>query len=283
MIGRFPVAPAGVNAAVAIDEPNHRLFIGCRKNPSLVVMDSDTGKIVASVPIPGDVDDLSFDARRRPNLRLVRRRGNRGDPPDRRRPLRVARDDSHRRRVPGRRSSTQTPDNSTWRCHVGRTVRIRKTRRSGSIGPRPERAILTKLAGEDGVPTKWVTRENAKVDRIACPWLIRRFIDRDAEFLYVPADAVMAVAEREGAIPYDVPGVEFGHVDGRCSFESILLKYGLAGDPALRALARIVHAADVAADIERPRRLGADGYRPRIRRAPRPGRPEEDRARDAHL
>jgi DNA-binding beta-propeller fold protein YncE len=64
VIGRFPVAPAGVNAAVAIDEPNHRLFVGCRKNPSLVVMDSDTGKIVASLPIPGDVDDLSFDARR---------------------------------------------------------------------------------------------------------------------------------------------------------------------------------------------------------------------------
>jgi DNA-binding beta-propeller fold protein YncE len=63
VIGRFPVAPAGANAAVAIDEPNHRLFIGCRKNPALVVMDSDSGKIVASVPIPGDVDDLSFDAR----------------------------------------------------------------------------------------------------------------------------------------------------------------------------------------------------------------------------
>jgi hypothetical protein len=64
VIGRFPVAPAGVNAAVAIDEPNHRLFIGCRMNPSLLVMDSDTGKVVASVPIPGDVDDLSLDARR---------------------------------------------------------------------------------------------------------------------------------------------------------------------------------------------------------------------------
>jgi DNA-binding beta-propeller fold protein YncE len=64
VIGRFPVAPAGVNAAVAIDEPNHRLFIGCRKEPSLVVMDSDSGKVMASVPIPGDVDDLSFDARR---------------------------------------------------------------------------------------------------------------------------------------------------------------------------------------------------------------------------
>jgi DNA-binding beta-propeller fold protein YncE len=65
LIGRFPVAPAGVNAALAIDEPNRRLFVGCRTNPSLVVMDSDTGKIVASVPIPGDVDDLSFDAQRR--------------------------------------------------------------------------------------------------------------------------------------------------------------------------------------------------------------------------
>ena len=80
---------------------------------------------------------------------------------------------------------------------------------------------------------KWVTRENAKVDRIACPWLIRRFIDEDAEFLYVPADEMPAVAEREGAIPYDVSGVELGHVDGRCSFESIPLEYGLMGDPAL--------------------------------------------------
>jgi hypothetical protein len=97
---------------------------------------------------------------------------------------------------------------------------------------------------------KWVTRENAKVDRIACPWLVRRFIDKDAEFLYVPADEVPAIAERDGAIPYDVPGVELGHVDGRCSFESIMLKYGLGGDPALTALAKIVHAADVAEDIE---------------------------------
>ena len=87
IIGRFSVAPAGTNAAVAIDEPNHRLFIGCRKNPSLVVMDSDTGKIVASVPIPGDVDDLSFDPTSEADLRLVRRGGDRGDPPDRCGPL----------------------------------------------------------------------------------------------------------------------------------------------------------------------------------------------------
>jgi hypothetical protein len=98
---------------------------------------------------------------------------------------------------------------------------------------------------------KWVTRENAKVDRIACPWLIRRFIDKDAEFLFVPVDEVTAVAEREGAIPYDVSGVELGHVDGRCSFESIMLKYGLTKNASLVEVARIVHAADVSADIDK--------------------------------
>jgi hypothetical protein len=97
---------------------------------------------------------------------------------------------------------------------------------------------------------KWVTRQNANVDRIACPWLITRFVDADAEFLYVPREQVMEVAEREDAIPYDVPDVELGHADGRCSFESIILKYGLTGDPCLMELAKIVHAADVAADID---------------------------------
>jgi hypothetical protein len=96
---------------------------------------------------------------------------------------------------------------------------------------------------------RWITRKNANVDRVACPWLIRRFVDRDAEFLYVPADEVMTAAEREGAIPYDVPDVELGHVDGRCSFESIMVKYGI-DDPALERLAKIVHGADVAADID---------------------------------
>ena len=95
---------------------------------------------------------------------------------------------------------------------------------------------------------KWVTRKNASVDRIACPWLIKRFIDQEAEFLYVPAQEVSAVAERDGAIPYDVGGVELGHVDSRCSFESIILKYGLK-DPALDRLALIVHGADVSADV----------------------------------
>lgn len=95
---------------------------------------------------------------------------------------------------------------------------------------------------------KWVTRQNASVDRIACPWLIKRFVDPEAEFLYVPATEVKAVAERDGAIPYDVPGVELGHVEGRCSFESIILKYALH-DPALDRLARIVHGADVTDDV----------------------------------
>jgi hypothetical protein len=98
------------------------------------------------------------------------------------------------------------------------------------------------------MPMKWVTRKNANVDRIACPWLIKRFIDPDAEFLYVPAPEVTVVAERDGAIPYDVGGVELGHVDGRCSFESIIRKYGLE-DAALDRLALIVHGADVSADI----------------------------------
>lgn len=95
---------------------------------------------------------------------------------------------------------------------------------------------------------RFVTRKNAAVDRIACPWLIRRFIDRDAEFLYVDPQDVARVARDQDAIPYDVEGVELGHVEGRCSFESILLKYALE-DPALARLARIVHGADVEADL----------------------------------
>ncbi len=90
---------------------------------------------------------------------------------------------------------------------------------------------------------KWVTRERARVDRIACPWLISRFIDREAVFLFVPAPQVMEVARREGAIPYDVPGVELGHHGERCSFDAFLARYGLE-DPALHALASIVRGAD---------------------------------------
>lgn len=94
---------------------------------------------------------------------------------------------------------------------------------------------------------KWVTRERPKTDRIACPWLIRKFIDPEAEFLYVPADRVLAVAEAEGALSYDAPGARYTHRDGLCSFEVLIEEHRL-DDPALRLLARIVHGADVADD-----------------------------------
>jgi hypothetical protein len=91
---------------------------------------------------------------------------------------------------------------------------------------------------------KWVTRERVKVDRVACPWLIRRFIDPQAEFLFVPADQVLAVAGREGAVPFDVPGVEFGHHGQECSFDALVKRHGLERDPALVLLAKIVNGAD---------------------------------------
>jgi hypothetical protein len=90
---------------------------------------------------------------------------------------------------------------------------------------------------------QWVTRERPQIDRIACPWLIARFIDREAEFLYVPPDQVAKVAKEKGGIAYDVPGVELGHVGELCSFDAFLEKYKL-DDPALHALAVIVRAAD---------------------------------------
>jgi len=96
---------------------------------------------------------------------------------------------------------------------------------------------------------KWVTRSHVHVDRIACPWLITRFIDNEAEFLYVPASQIEKVVAETGAIPYDAPNVELGHVDGRCSFESIIVKYGLK-EPGLLRMAKIVHAADVSEDID---------------------------------
>ena len=91
---------------------------------------------------------------------------------------------------------------------------------------------------------KWVTRENVQVDRVACPWLIKKFVDPAAEFLFVPVDQVMSVAEREGAAPYDVKGVEYGHHGKECSFDAIVKKHGLTSDPALVLLARIVNGAD---------------------------------------
>jgi len=96
---------------------------------------------------------------------------------------------------------------------------------------------------------KWVTRSHVHVDRVACPWLITRFVDNEAEFLFVPKSEIERVVKESGAIPFDAPNVELGHHDGRCSFESIMLKYDLK-EPGLVRLAQIVHAADVAEDID---------------------------------
>jgi hypothetical protein len=90
---------------------------------------------------------------------------------------------------------------------------------------------------------KWITRERPKIDRVACPWLIARFIDKEPEFIYVPASQVMSEAQRTGAVPYDVPGVEFSHVGELCSFDAFLARYKLT-DPALQQLAEIVRGAD---------------------------------------
>jgi len=111
---------------------------------------------------------------------------------------------------------------------------------------------------------QWVTRERPKVDRIACPWLIRHFVDPEAEFVYVPAEQVLSVAEQTGAIPYDVPGVELGHHGPECSFDAIIAKYDLS-DPALLRLARIVRGADTPAKDLTPESQGleaiAEGFR----------------------
>jgi hypothetical protein len=95
---------------------------------------------------------------------------------------------------------------------------------------------------------KWVTREGAKTDRVACPWLIRKFIDPHAEFLFVPKDKVLAVAAQEGGKSFDCPGADYTHRDGKCSFEALIEDHRLS-EPGLAALAKIVHGADVAADV----------------------------------
>jgi len=112
---------------------------------------------------------------------------------------------------------------------------------------------------------KWITRERIKVDRVACPWLVKKFVDPQAEFLFVPADTVMDIAQKESAIPFDVPGAELGHHDGKCSFEVIVERYRIE-DPAIRRLAKIVHGADVSEDLyQQPEAAGlkaiAEGFR----------------------
>ncbi|MDP9269540.1 MAG: chromate resistance protein [Chloroflexota bacterium] len=111
---------------------------------------------------------------------------------------------------------------------------------------------------------KWVTREHPKTDRIACPWLIRKFIDPDAEIVYVPRDKVLDYAATEGATSFDAPGATYTHRDGKCSFETLVEEFHIA-DPAVAVLARVVHGADVAEDHDAtPQSAGllaiADGF-----------------------
>src|SRR5512132_3298327 len=111
---------------------------------------------------------------------------------------------------------------------------------------------------------KWVTREHPKTDRIACPWLIRKFIDPDAEIVYVPRDEVLDFAQREGATSFDAPGARYTHRDGKCSFEVLVEDFGI-GDPAIALMARVIHGADVAEDRDAtPESAGllaiADGF-----------------------
>jgi hypothetical protein len=113
---------------------------------------------------------------------------------------------------------------------------------------------------------KWITRERVKVDRVACPWLIRKFVDPEAEFYFLPAEQVRSEAERLGAIPFDIPNVELGHHGRECSFEAILKKYGLADDPALALLGKIVNGADTDNSLwQQPESAGlnaiAEGFR----------------------
>ncbi len=112
---------------------------------------------------------------------------------------------------------------------------------------------------------RWVTREHPRTDRIACPWLIREFIDRDAEIVYIARDEVLPYAEREGAISFDAPGARYTHRDGLCTFEVLIEEYKLGTDPALALMARVVHGADVSEDAgSTPQSAGllavADGF-----------------------
>lgn len=105
---------------------------------------------------------------------------------------------------------------------------------------------------------KWITREHPKVDRVACPWLVERFVDRDAEFLYVPADRVAAEAARTGATPYDVKDAELGHHGSECSFDAFVRTYGLDGDPAMAYMARVIRGADTADKTLTPESQGVE-------------------------
>jgi hypothetical protein len=105
---------------------------------------------------------------------------------------------------------------------------------------------------------KWITHEHPRVDRVACPWLIERFVDKEAEFIYVPKDQVMDEAQRRGATPYDVRDVELGHHGPECSFDAFVHKYGLDKDPAMAYMARVIRGADTADKTITPESVGVE-------------------------
>lgn len=125
---------------------------------------------------------------------------------------------------------------------------------------------------------KWITREHPKVDRVACPWLIERFVDKEAEFLYVPKDAVLREAERTGATSYDVQGVELGHHGEECSFDAFVRKYDLLRDPAMAYMAKVVRGADTSAKDLTPESRGLEALLDGVRALHHPNDQEQRRA-----
>lgn len=125
---------------------------------------------------------------------------------------------------------------------------------------------------------KWITRERPRVDRVACPWLIERFIDKDAEFVYVPRDRVMAEAERLAATPYDVPDVELGHRGPECSFDAFVRKHGLDRDAALAYMAKVIRGADTDAKDLTPESRGVEALLDGVRLL---HTPDDQRQREA--
>ena len=122
---------------------------------------------------------------------------------------------------------------------------------------------------------KWITREHPRVDRVACPWLIERFVDRDAEFLYVPADRVAAEAQRLGATPYDIKDVELGHRGPECSFDAFVRKYELDTDPAMAYMAKVIRGADTADKTITPESQGVEAILDGVRRLHQPNDQEQ--------
>jgi hypothetical protein len=125
---------------------------------------------------------------------------------------------------------------------------------------------------------KWITREHPKVDRVACPWLIERFIDREAEFLYVPTDAVAREAARVGATPYDVEGAELGHHGPECSFDAFVRKYDLLKDPAMAYMTQVIRGADTSAKDLTPESRGIEALLDGVRALHYPNDQEQRRA-----